>query len=142
MGVRGDFDRLDEIIAAADRLAEKRTIRELVGELGREALELVDEGFEQGRAPSGRRWEPPRFRSGPPLQLTGRLRRSFVLRVTADGFEIVTSVPYAGPLQAGIRSRGRLVARRMLPDTGEITRRWERALRAHAVGWMDSVVGQ
>lgn len=134
--VRGDFDELDELVASFERLASSRPRERLVRELGEEALDLVDRGFESGRDPSGRRWAPPRYRSGPPLQRTGRLRGSFVLVVGPNGFEIVSRLPYAFPLQAGIRGRRGVVVRRMLPDPGEITRRWETAMRRHAHDWM------
>lgn len=140
MSVRGDFDRLDEMIAAFERLASRRTKEQLVRELGAEALELVDEGFEAGRDPSGRAWAPPRYRSGPPLQRSGRLRGSFVLVLRSHGFEIVSRLPYAFPLQAGIRRRRGTVVRRMVPDAGEITRRWDAAFRKHAQDWMRSTL--
>lgn len=134
MGVRGDFDHLDRIIEMTDRLA-RSGVRELAGELGAQALELVDEGFNESRAPSGRRWEPPHYRRGRPLIRSGRLRASWVLVARANGFEILSRAPYARKLQRG---RGRMPARRMVPDAGEITARWERALDAHATEWMES----
>lgn len=130
MAVRGDSRRLDRLVDKMDRLADGAAARRLVDELGAEALELVDEGFDEGRAPSGRRWPQPQYRSGPPMILTGRLRRSYSLRVSGNTFEIVSSAPYASRLQR--------LGRRTVPEPAEITARWDRAMRGRAKDWMRS----
>ena len=67
------------------------------------------------------------------LILTGRLRRSYTLRLTPNGFEIVSSAPYAPRLQG--------VGRRTLPEPAEITARWDRALRERANAWAQREIG-
>lgn len=132
MGVRGDSARLDKLIRTMDRLA-RGSVAELAGVLGEQALELVDEGFERGRAPSGRRWPQPAYRSGPPMILSGRLRRSYVLRLRTHGFEIVSRTPYAAKLQR--------LGRRTVPNEADITARWDRAMRERADAWMERQIG-
>lgn len=131
MSVKGDFGRLDTLIGSLDRLADGSAVQELADALGEEALELVDEGFQRGRGPGGRRWPKPAYRSGPPLVNTGALRKSFVLRRRGNGFEIVSGLPYAHVLQHG------LVPRWMVPSEAQITSRWDRALRKLASDWAD-----
>lgn len=141
MSSKGDWRKLDALIEKMERLAEPGTVHEAVEQLGEATLELIDRGFERSTSPDGERWERPAYRKGRPLVRTGRLRRSWVLRLRGNSFEVVSMVSYAYRLQAGIRSRRGLVARRMVPDMGEITRRWESAMRKQATAWMRETMG-
>lgn len=131
--MRGPDRRFDQLIRSFDRLASGAALERLTTTLGEQALELVDQGFERGRAPSGRRWPNPAYRSGPPMILTGRLRKSYVLRLRPQGFELVSRAPYAMSLQRS--------GRRTVPEPAEITARWDRALREHANAWMERQIG-
>jgi phage gpG-like protein len=135
MAVRGDFDRLGEMVELFDRLADGSALQRLAQKVGQEALELVDVGFERGRSPTGRRWAEPKYRRGPPLILTGRLRRSFALRMGHHRFEIVSELPYAYRLQHGPEPR------KMVPNEADISARWDRALRESAHAWAREIAG-
>lgn len=136
MARKSGGQRLDDLIASLLSLSSGQALEELVEDLGTTARELVDEGFERGRAPTGRRWPRPkrgrgRFR---PMIRTGRLRRSYVLRIGPTGFEIVSEVPYAHILQRGVR--GRFTPRQQLPEGNKISARWDKAMRKAAREWM------
>lgn len=145
-----------------DKLGGKGAMRDLNAALAEEGLDLVAEGFEAGKDPSGRDWQPT-FRGGSVLRDTGRLARSFTRKVTTTGFRIGTNVLYAKthqfgavivPTQAkalrfknyknGQKRQGRWVfakkvtipARPMLPDGG-LSPKWQKALSAAA----DEVIG-
>jgi phage gpG-like protein len=70
---------------------------------GAAALKLVADEFRGSHAPDGAGWKPLARRSGKPLMDTGRLRASFAIEATADGFRIGTAVAYAGYHQFGTR---------------------------------------
>lgn len=72
---------------------------------GAAALKLVADEFRGSHAPDGARWAPLKSRRGKPLMDTGRLRSSFAVVPTADGFRIWTAVAYAGYHQFGTRPR-------------------------------------
>ncbi len=126
--------RLDDLIASLMALGSGQAIEGLVESLGQTARGLVDEGFERGRAPSGRRWPRPKNRRFRPMIRTGRLRKSYVLKLGARGFEIVSEVPYAYILQKGVR--GRFTPRPQLPEAGKLGARWDKAMRKAAREWM------
>ena len=154
---KGDFAKLQRIVA---KLVHKNALRELNAVLAEEGLELVAEGFEAEKDPSGRDWKPT-LRGGSILRDTGRLARSFTRKVTTTGFRIGTNVLYAKTHQFGAvivptevralrfrhyqngqKKQGRWVfarevtipARPMLPEGG-LSPRWQKALSdaAHEV---------
>lgn len=130
---KSDSSRLDRLVASLQQLGRGQSTASLARRLGETALGLVDEGFERGRAPSGRRWPRPKQRRFRPMIRSGRLRRSFVLKLSERGFELISKMPYASILQRG--SRGRLVPRKTLPDKS-LSARWERLFRARAELWI------
>lgn len=69
------------------------------------ALKLVADEFRGSHAPDGTPWKDLESRKGKPLLDTGRLRASFSVEPTADGFRIGSAVGYAGYHQRGTRPR-------------------------------------
>jgi phage gpG-like protein len=138
MALRGDSKRLDQLIASMNRLATGQEQRALVRGLGALSKELVDEGFARGRAPTGRRWPEPQYRRGPAMIRSGRLRKSFTLRIGESGFEIASPLHYSHILQKGVR--GRFKPRLQVPDRGKLSARWDKAMRKHAHAWIESVM--
>lgn len=62
--------------------------------------------FRSQSGPDGQRWWPSnraRREGGQTLSLTGRLRRSIVMRATRDSAEVGTNVAYAAAHQHGVR---------------------------------------
>lgn len=66
-----------------------------------EALTQLQLGFRQSRDPYGKAWPPPEHRSGKPLLDTGRMRNSFTIEITFNGFKLGTKVIYAPVHQYG-----------------------------------------
>lgn len=129
--------RLDQLIGSLTQLATGQSLDALARQLGETALELVDEGFERGRAPSGRRWQRPKVGRFRPMIRTGALRASYQLHLQPHGFTISSAVPYARFLQRGVR--GRLTPRKTLPDRA-LSRLWDRAFRTKANDWIRSIM--
>ncbi len=69
--------------------------------LGRAALEEVEAQFARGADPYGEGWQPLAQGRRSPLQGSGRLRRSFRVEVTTDGFRLTTPVEFFGVHQLG-----------------------------------------
>jgi hypothetical protein len=151
----GDFKKLELMIARMNELGSARARVTLSRTVAAAAIRLIDEGFREGRAPTGRAWPAPKHRAGPAMRDTEALRRSFAIRsVREDGFEIRSSLSHAGALQKGaklsrsrarrprrrgIRRATRLVARRMVPE-GQAGR-WRTPLQRAAADWMRRHMG-
>lgn len=124
--ISGDFAQLNKWakqIAAAPKVLAKASAH-----MAEEALDLVREGFENERAPSGSKWAPLKSRKGKILQDTARLKNSFHRRaVSKNGFTIATGVKYASAHQKGVPSRN-LPARPMTPSSGRLPDRWLKQL--------------
>ncbi|MEZ4376216.1 MAG: phage virion morphogenesis protein [Polyangiaceae bacterium] len=97
--------------------------RALTANLSETLLDLVREGFEKQRDPSGSRWAATE-RGGRILQDTGRLRNSWHRRAGNSQFTVSSSVKYGSFHQSGARH---LKARKMVPD-GELPAHWGHAL--------------
>jgi phage virion morphogenesis protein len=108
MGVRGDFDKLRDLIHSTELLGSKTWKRELFRSLAEEAQDLVNDAFEQSRDPYGASWPASEQRRrgkgergvtrrgrGQILRDTNRLYSSIHSRPSASGFVISTNVPYA-----------------------------------------------
>jgi phage gpG-like protein len=70
-------------------------------------LELVDDGFDRSRSPSGRRWAPLVLRNGKPLDDSGELRNSWTVEARAKlskgliTFALISDSDYASYHQTG-----------------------------------------
>jgi phage virion morphogenesis protein len=74
-----------------------------LGALGNAIANRVRLCFRLGVSPWGVPWKPlnPKYRTGKPLQDTGRLARSFTSQVQGDAVVVGTNVQYAGVHQFG-----------------------------------------
>lgn len=134
----GASKRLDRLIESLNNLGTGQPLHQLNRRLGKTSLELVERGFETGRAPSGRRWPRPkiglRYR---PMIRTGRLSKSYRLEMRDGGFEIVSPVHYAKWLQKGVR--GHMKPRKQVPGRS-LPARWEKEFRRQARAWIRRVM--
>jgi len=139
-----------------------------VGEAGRS---LVLRGIRSGSDPYGSPYPKPLLRDGLALNDTGLLRRSVALRYGRTGAAIIIGARYAGYLQGGTglygprrqrikpvkakvlawRSGGRQYAatsvrgikpRRIVPDTGRPSAKWDAKLRSAALAAMRKALGR
>ncbi len=93
---------LRRIVAELDAIGAGAHREEMSASLAAEGIVLIKSGFENSRSPDGTPWEPLKLRHGNPLVDTGRLRNSFIPRISPSGFEIeATNVKYAGVHQFG-----------------------------------------
>ena len=88
-----------------EKLDSPEAKRVLSRNLGEEAIEQINQGFEEGRNPYGDPWAPPRLRTASsvsPLRDTGRLQRSFhLVETSTHRFVVETNVIYASVHQYG-----------------------------------------
>jgi phage gpG-like protein len=114
MTLRTHFPSRFGQIAKAKRLAE-RALPAIRVEVSHTIEGLVAEGFAQERSPARERWAPrvPPTGTWPILDLSGRGKKAFRVRVTGKSIEIENTTPYMGYHQTGTRN---MVARKMLPD--------------------------
>lgn len=139
-----------------------------VGEAGRS---LVLRGIRAGTDPYGAPHPAPLLRAGLPLNDTGLLRRSVSMTYGRSGAAIIVGARYAGYLQGGTGLYGprrqrikpvrakmlawksggqRYVAssvrgikpRRIVPDTGRASPRWDSKLRTAALTAMRKALGR
>lgn len=117
---------LAEFAEMLEDLGSDESREEFAEECGRELTELVKQGFESGRAPSGAPWAPTK-RGNSPLVDTGALAASPDFTADADGFTLRITDPKAVYHQRGT-SRG-IPARPMLPE-GNLPPEWAERVRA------------
>lgn len=150
MSVRGDYARADALERNLRTLDRARV--EALEMMAHEAERQVANGFNNSWAPGGAPWRPlkipeQRRRQGVPRDAVGRFAASRgvlpgrplirtralyqsvqAAQVTASGFVIETTLPYAATHQYG---RGKIPARPFLPLAGlPIT--WEQVFRSLA----------
>ena len=107
---KGDLEALRKLVSRLP--GEARVV--VVKSCAQEARLLAEEGFEQGKAPSGAPWAPLKARQGQPLRDSGRLLASLVTIVGDLRFEVTTAVRYAVFQNKGTKY---IPARQFLPDT-------------------------
>ena len=96
-----------------ERLASDRWRFALTNQLSIESLKQVDQCFARGRDPYGRAWASKKKPSGPILQKTGALRRSWIRSaVLPSAFRIESISPYAAAHQYGTQH---IVPRAFIP---------------------------
>lgn len=127
--VKGDFGRLEALIARARNIASPAFRQAALSNLAEAARTEIVLGFERGADPHDSRWAPLKVRhgrrvGGQPLRDTGRLQNSFNVRTSATGIVIRSNVTYAGYHQYGTR---RMVARPMVPSGQDLGPRWRRS---------------
>ena len=99
------------------REAPRYVQQEAANEIARGILKLIDQGFVSGADPYGTAWRPPKDGHIPPMIRSGKLRRSYNVKVVRTGsvgysIEITNSTAYAGFLQKGT---SRMAARPQVP---------------------------
>jgi phage gpG-like protein len=91
----GDFKKLKEWGRRFDNVS-KEGMDIVANQLAEETLDLVKEGFEKSRDPTGKPWAPLAIRNGKPLEDTGGLKASWsVDRKGKRGFSIISHKAYA-----------------------------------------------
>lgn len=101
MALRGDFQKMERVIATVEKVAQGRFAESARRQAGEAALTELRKGFRASRDPYGHTWKELAIRSGKPLRDTGRLANSFSLQITKDGFVIGTPIAYAHVHQFG-----------------------------------------
>lgn len=93
--VSGDFAKLLKFAKKVGNLAGQNAMTAVSSALADATLELVDEGFEQEREPSGKPWPGKVFPNGKGiLDGVGRLRKSFRKKqVSSRGFTVSSNDP-------------------------------------------------
>lgn len=88
---------LRDLATLPARLARTEiAVEEVPAELAPQAQAQQQKRFSAREAPDGTAWAPRKRRvSHPPLEQTGRLRRSIASRPDARGVEVRASAPYA-----------------------------------------------
>lgn len=124
--LRASGDDLDRLVAALDDLATRAPDR-MLRAMSRAGDDLIREGFDRSRAPSGVAWQPlraPRSRRRPgrrPLVDTGQLR-AWASHAMVSGTTATWDAPGYGAFhQLGTT---RIPARPFLPP-GRLPRVWE-----------------
>jgi phage gpG-like protein len=125
MPVRGDFARLRLLLGGLNRVAGRPFLRDVVKQMGAEALTLSQEGFNRQEDPYGTPWKPIR-RRGQILRNTGRLFNSLSFRASGMSFSLIATADYAGYHQEGT---GSIPARPYFPTERGYPDSWARALR-------------
>ena len=98
-----------------------------------EFLALVDEGFDEEKDPTGRKWRPRKTgKSGRKiLHKTGKLRQSYKkVWANRNGFRVASPLDYADYTHGGT---SRMVARRQVP-VQSFSPKWKRRIEAAAIG--------
>jgi phage gpG-like protein len=163
MSITGDFGELDSLIDRFGELERGTPQEALARNLAEESLELVADGFEEGKDPYGGTWPALKARSGEPLRDTAHLQNSWhVHDVQPDQFTIKAGVWYAvvhqdgmtiTPKQVNRRGQKRLVfpvfgktvfakqvtipRRQMVPDADDIPVAWRAAWDETAADFFD-----
>lgn len=99
-GVRTAFRRLERAAGPGGLDAGLRAV-------ARAVRTRVGLGFRRGESPYGRKWAPPKGRTGQPLRKSGRLQRSIRSRVQGRRAVIGTNLRYARTHQFGARIRAK-----------------------------------
>lgn len=130
----GDFAGLQALAQKLAALPGKR--RDLAEAVAEEALYLVQEGFGASTDPYGADWAPKADGSKCNLVATCDLRRGWHRKsLSADQTTIGPSVDYGKWHQSGTHHEGggiKMVARKMVPDDGDIPPEWEQAIEEAA----------
>lgn len=139
VSLSGDFPKLKAMIASVEKIPGAR--RTVSRQLGEASIELIREGFENSRDPSGRRWKPVKLRDGRPLELTGGLKGSWFLAKADDGgFRVPNAKRYAIYHQKGTGIYGPH-KQRIRPKAARWNEREKRALWIPGLGPRSSVAG-
>lgn len=109
MSLTGDNPKLVALMGMLTRMPAK-VRREGLKRAGAWALREVQLEFALSRAPDGTPWARLVYRKGKPLVLTGKLSRSWKLKVGGLYFVLLTKVPYAAFHQFGANIPARVNA--------------------------------
>ena len=136
--ISGDFAKIAQWQKRFGAAAVQAVKRDVLTNIGAEAIELVAEGFKKESDPYGKHWAPLKARVGRILQDTGRLRSSFTFHVLGStSVKIGPGVGYATFHQSGT---SRMVARKMVPE-GRLPSEWGRRFEQAAQDVMEQAFG-
>jgi hypothetical protein len=108
-GVSGDFAKLQKLAQRLANLSGQNAMTAVSSAMADAAIELIDEGFDQERDPSGRPWHEKVFPDGRAVLQgkSGNLRRSFYKKqVSSRGFDVASSDPKFAFHQGGTGKYG------------------------------------
>jgi phage gpG-like protein len=138
----GDIAKLNKLGKDIGKAGAVVFLERLSAKLGKEALSLIDEGFQRGIAPNGKPWPRPR-KAHRALIESGALRGSFSADTNEYRASIESSAPYAVFIQRGTRGengkRG-IGPRKMLPE-GVLPLRWKNRMEAVFMAHLRSALG-
>ena len=86
---------------------------ELGNDIGKAALQLIDQEFNGSYSPYKAAWEPLKYRVGKPLIKTGALKAGFSFTVSGNEIIVKNDVPYAVYHDLGTE---KIPKREILPD--------------------------
>jgi phage gpG-like protein len=124
--------RFNEALRRLEKAAKKfagssRNVADIRRDVAHEITMILDEQFKTSSDPWGKRWAPKKRDNGKPTLIdTSSMRRSFFVSVSGTKIKIINSAEYSGYHQSGT---SKMVARKMVPDTGAMPRKWEPRLR-------------
>lgn len=124
--------RFDEALRRLEKAAKKfagssRKVADIRRDIASELVVIIDEQFRTSSDPWGGKWAPKKRDNGKPTLIsTSNMRRGFFVSVVGPKIKIVNSAAYSGYHQSGT---SKMVARKMVPDTGAMPRKWEPRLR-------------
>lgn len=98
----GESKALGKLAVDLKRLS-KQGRAELINELGKEAVELVQDGFSTGTSPDGAAWKPLKVRAGQPLRDNDNLMGSVNFTPGGSSFDIGAGVWYGVVHQSGMK---------------------------------------
>jgi len=109
--------------------------------MAEETITLVSQGFRKQQDPYGGKWASRKSGGGGAILVdTGALRNSFhVSGVGSSGFTVSSGVAYSEYHQSGT---SRMVARRMVPDSGDIPGKWSKAYDEIVEDVLDDHLGE
>lgn len=101
--------------------------------------ELIQNQFDERRAPDGSPWAPRKQPTGtwPLLEKTRKMRRSFKVMATASQLKVLNAAPYLKFHQEGT---SRMVARPVLPGAG-LTREWQEYIDVSVAQALERTLG-
>ena len=127
MSERDGGAALQVLIGNIEALRSTQFRRAMGAAVGAAAHKELVQGFQRGRDPYGHPWKPLKARRGQPLRDTARLQNSFSAQPSERGFQLVTSVAYAGAHQYGAKfpARSNVKARTVWqnPRSGKFVKR-------------------
>lgn len=133
--------RINSWAKAIKGLGTEQQLLMLSKSLAQASKSNISFGFRAESDPYGDKWAPRASGETSKALLvdTGRLKRSWTSTVRSSGFKIRSAVEYAKHHQFGTR---RMVARKMVPDSGALPPEWSREFNHMARRWQKRVLNK